>query len=301
MRKFRRDEKGSAIVLVALSMVALLCITGLAIDGSMLYMTKSKLQKVANAAALSGAQELTNTEEKVTKVVNNILTSHKEPDSLEGLAILEKKKVQVNLSKRMPLSFAGLLGFQAVDVKAAAAASIAPMGRAVGAAPLGIDERVPLEYYKEYKLKTDETGVSSGNFGILALGGPGARTYEENLQYGYRDEIKVGAILNTETGNIAGKTISVVNELVKGCTYLPEDVSERNCSRIILIPVYKEYDKTSNQLKAVQVTGFAYFYITQPMSSNDTSITGMFIKRAGTGFSEVGSLDKGAYIIRLTE
>ena len=301
MGNFRRDEKGSAIVLVALAMVALLCIAGLAIDGSMLYMTKSKLQKVANAAALSGAQELTNSGERVTKVVNDILAAHKESDSFEDLAILEGKKVRVVLSKRMPLSFAGLLGYEFVDVKAAAAASIAPMGRAVGAAPLGIDYSIPLEYYKEYKLKTDSTGVSSGNFGVLALGGSGARTYEENLKFGYQEEIAVRDILNTETGNIAGKTISVVNELVKGCTYLPENVGDRNCSRIILIPVYKEYNKTSNQLKSVEVTGFAYFYITQPMSSNDTSITGMFIQRAGTGFYEEGSPDKGAYVIRLTE
>lgn len=301
MRNIRRDEKGSAIVLVALAMVALLCIAGLAIDGSMLYMTKSKLQKVANAAALSGAQELTNSGEKVTKVVNDILAAHTESDSFEDLAILEGKKVRVALSKRMPLSFSGLLGFEFVDVKAAAAASIAPMGRAVGAAPLGIDQSIPLEYYKEYKLKTDSTGVSSGNFGVLALGGSGARTYEENLKFGYQEEIKVGDVLSTETGNIAGKTISVVNELVKGCTYLPENIGDRNCSRIILIPVYKEYNKTSNQLKSVEVTGFAYFYITQPMSSNDTSITGMFIERAGTGFYEEGSPDKGAYVIRLTE
>ena len=301
MGNFRRGEKGSAIVLVALAMVALLCIAGLAIDGSMLYMTKSKLQKVANAAALSGAQELTNSGERVTKVVNDILAAHKESDSFEDLAILEGKKVRVVLSKRMPLSFAGLLGYEFVDVKAAAAASIAPMGRAVGAAPLGIDYSIPLEYYKEYKLKTDSTGVSSGSFGVLALGGSGARTYEENLKFGYQEEIAVRDILNTETGNIAGKTISVVNELVKGCTYLPENVGDRNCSRIILIPVYKEYNKTSNQLKSVEVTGFAYFYITQPMSSNDTSITGMFIQRAGTGFYEEGSPDKGAYVIRLTE
>ncbi|CEG26050.1 pilus assembly protein TadG-related protein [Bacillus sp. B-jedd] len=301
MRKIHRDEKGSAIVLVALAMVALLCIAGLAIDGSMLYMTKSKLQKVANAAALSGAQELTNSGEKVTKVVNDILAAHKESDSFENLAILEGKKVHVALSKRMPLSFAGLLGYEFVDVKAAAAASIAPMGRAMGAAPLGIDQSIPLEYYKEYKLKTDSTGVSSGNFGVLALGGSGARTYEENLKFGYQEEIKVGDILSTETGNIAGKTISVVNELVKGCTYLPENIGDRNCSRIILIPVYEEYNKTSNQLKNVKVIGFAYFYITQPMSNNDTSITGMFIQRAGTGFYQEGSPDKGAYVIRLTE
>ncbi|RHW43172.1 hypothetical protein D1B31_00400 [Neobacillus notoginsengisoli] len=299
MGKFGRDENGSAIVLAALAMIAMLCMAGLVIDGSMLYMTKSKLQKVANAAALSGAQELTNSETKVSKIVNDILAAHKEPTSLENLSIMKDVKVRVALSKETPLTFAGLFGFDSVNVKASAAASLAPMGRAVGAAPLGIDESIKLEFYKVYKLKTDES--SSGNFGVLALAGSGAKTYEETLRNGYQEEIKRGDIINTETGNIAGKTISVVNELVKGCTYLPGELNDRNCSRVILIPVYKPYNQTSNQMKQVQVTGFAYFYITEPMSSNDTSITGMFIKWPGTGFYEEGSPDKGAYSIRLTE
>ncbi|WP_231688052.1 pilus assembly protein TadG-related protein [Bacillus sp. FJAT-18017] len=301
MRKFIKGEKGNAAVLTALILLGLLGVTGLAVDGGMLYMHKSKLQKVANAAALSGAQELTASEEKVKRIVNDILVSHNETGSLEGVTVIKDQKVSVVLNKKTKTSFAGLFGFDIVDVKAAASASIKPMGRAVGAAPLGIDESIPLEYKKIYHLKIEPDSTVSGSFGVLALEGPGANIYENNLRNGFQQEIKQGDIFNTQTGNIAGKTISVVKDLVNGCSIPVDDLRNQKCSRVLLIPVYQPYQFDSNQLKQVKVTGFAYFYITEPMSSNDTSITGMFIKRTGKGFTGEGSPDKGAYSIRLTE
>lgn len=299
--KFVNNEKGNILVIVAISFISLLGMAGLAIDGGFLYMTKTHLQKTANAAVLSGAQELTNKEEQVTVVVNEILKAHQEETSLEGIRVLMEDSVSVDLKKTVKLSFARLFGFEEVNVRAHAKAGIRPIGRAVGAAPLGIDERVPLEFYKSYKLKVDSSDSISGYFGILALGGPGARTYEENLRDGYRDELKIGMVVDTQTGNIAGKTRSVVQELINGCPESPRDVFDRDCSRIILVPVYKPYQMDSNQLKSVEITGFSYFYITDPMSANDTSITGMFIKRVGTGYEEAGSVTKGAYKIRITE
>jgi hypothetical protein len=301
LKKLIKEEQGNTIILVALSLMGLMGMAGLAIDGGMIYMTKTELQKVANAAVLSGAQELTGQEDDVDKIVNDILTAHKESTTLQNLQITMGEKVSVDLMKPVKLSFARLFGFEEADVKVHSGASLGIMGRAAGAAPLGIDDSISLEYYKTYQLKVDSSGVQSGNFGVLALGGSGARTYEENLRYGYQNELKTGDVIYTETGNIAGKTRTVVQDLVNGCSYFPGEDIPRNCSRIILIPVYKPYDADQNQVKSVQITGFAYFFITQPMSPNDTAITGMFIKRAGKGFFEEGSSDRGAFSIRLME
>jgi hypothetical protein len=299
--KHVNNERGNVVVIVALAFMALLGMAGLVIDGGIMYMTKTHLQKAANASVLSGAQELTNKDEKVKFVVNDILKAHNEETTVENLQVEMEKRVAISLMKPVKLSFSSLFGFDKVNIKVSAAAELRPLGRAVGAAPLGIDERVPLEYYKPYKLKVDSSESVSGYFGILALGGPGARTYEENLQYGYQDELKIGMVIDTQTGNIAGKTRTVVQQLVNGCPEMPQDVFDRDCSRVILVPVYKPYQFDSNQLKSVQITGFSYFYITDPMSANDTSITGMFIKRSGVGYEEEGSVDRGAFRIRITE
>ncbi|RZT21093.1 TadE/TadG family type IV pilus assembly protein [Fictibacillus sp. BK138] len=301
MRRLIKKEEGNTIILVAFSLVALIAMTGLIIDGGKLFLTKTHLQKTANAAVLSGAQELTHEEESVRTIVHETLEKHSENHSLEDMKIQMEDKVSVDLSREVPLTFSQLFGFDTVPVNVHAAAELGTMGKAAGVAPLGIDESLGLEFNKEYSLKVDQTGVEAGNFGVLALGGTGAATYEDNLLKGYLNELEVGDVLETQTGNIAGKTRAVIQERINSCPYPEGETHHRDCSRIILIPVYEKLESDGNQLKEVKITGFAYFYITKPMDSKDTSITGMFIKRAGTGFVKPVDVNKGAFSIRLTE
>jgi hypothetical protein len=301
MRRLIKKEEGNTIILVAFSLVALIAMTGLIIDGGKLFLTKTHLQKSANAAVLSGAQELTHEEEAVRTIVHETLERHSENHSLEDMKIQMEDKVSVDLSREVSLTFSQLFGFDTAPVNVHAAAELGTMGKAAGVAPLGIDESLGLEFNKEYSLKVDQTGVEAGNFGVLALGGTGAATYEDNLLKGYQNELEVGDVLETQTGNIAGKTRSVIQERINSCPYPEGETHHRDCSRIILIPVYEKLEADGNQLKEVKITGFAYFYITKPMDSKDTSITGMFIKRAGTGFVKPVDVNKGAFSIRLTE
>src|SRR5512135_2047716 len=60
MNKHRNTEKGQAIVLFVLGIVALLGFTALAIDGSTLYTEHRNAQNAADAAALAGALQKTN-------------------------------------------------------------------------------------------------------------------------------------------------------------------------------------------------------------------------------------------------
>ena len=57
LNKFR-EERGQAMVIVALSLVVLLGATALSVDVGMQFNTKAKLQAAADAAALAGAQDL---------------------------------------------------------------------------------------------------------------------------------------------------------------------------------------------------------------------------------------------------
>ncbi|MCA0983415.1 Tad domain-containing protein [Halobacillus yeomjeoni] len=300
-RKFLHEEKGNALVLATLSLMVLLTIAGAAIDGGMLFMTKSHLQKSVNAAVLSGAQELTYDQEKISQVVDEVLLLHDSNIQKEILSVIPEKELRVGVNKPVKLAFSSLLGIETVNVYAEAAAELGTLGKAVGIVPLGIDENVNLVYGKKYSLKVDSKGVEYGNFGILALGGPGADRYEENFRYGYQEEVKIGDIFETQTGNIAGKTKKVVQERVNGCAENMNKVTAKNCSRVVLIPVYSEHNRRSNQLKEVMVKGFAYFYITDPFNSKDTSVSGKFIKLAGPGSADESAVDKGAYNIRLTK
>ncbi|HEY6806193.1 MAG TPA: pilus assembly protein TadG-related protein [Pyrinomonadaceae bacterium] len=57
----RKSERGSILAMSAISMLALLLATGLAVDVSHFYTAKAELQNAADAAALAGASQLSST------------------------------------------------------------------------------------------------------------------------------------------------------------------------------------------------------------------------------------------------
>ncbi|GEL77985.1 Tad domain-containing protein [Tenuibacillus multivorans] len=297
IKRFIKNESANATFLVTISFTGLLALTGLVVDGGLLYSTHADLQKSANAAVLSGGQELTEEQEVVQQIVDETLTYHEELDSLIETTIIPERRVTVELEKPVGTTFMQLFGVDSVDVNVDATARIAVMGRATGVAPLGIDKSVDLEYGEEYTLKVDESGVDTGFFGILALDGPGARTYKETLLHGSDGEFKIGDVIDTQTGNIAGPTKEAVDILVNSCS----DMDEPDCRRILLIPVYEPYNHNQNQMKEVKIVGFAHFYLTEPMDGDEKTIKGIFIKEIDKGFEEDGAVNRGAFIVKLSE
>src|SRR5882762_9903258 len=76
--KNRRGERGSVLAMSAISMLALLLATGLAVDVSHFYTAKAELQNAADAAALAAASQLNSTSggiqmavTEATKTLNN--------------------------------------------------------------------------------------------------------------------------------------------------------------------------------------------------------------------------------------
>jgi len=298
-----KEQNGSTLVLFSLFLVSIIGMAGLVIDIGEAYDAKSHMKKAATAAVLSGAQELVNSEDKVEAVARKILRAHGEEGSIAETYIDKNNehKFRIVLQKNVETKFLRLFKIYSLPVKAASAACIYPMSRAEGAVPLGIDERIPLEYMKEYTLKVDSGESQYGYFGILALSGPGANLYEHDLMYGYDGELKVGDIVDTQTGNIEGKTRNAINYRINSSPYLEGDISHRDDPRVMLVLVYQPYNVQSNQMKQVKITGFAYFYLKSPMDKHDSSIKGYFIKRVGTGYGDNGISNNGAYAIRLTE
>ncbi|MFC4023927.1 pilus assembly protein TadG-related protein [Oceanobacillus longus] len=301
-KKLKKSEDGNTIILMALAMSAMIAMVGLVIDGGNLFVSKSHLQKTANAAALSGAQEIVNSEANVKEVVNQILALHEEQNSSLQVNIEPNSQLHVEVTKDVPLYFATLFGIDSVPITVDAKAIVNPMGEAKGAVPLGINDSVNLDYGETYELKVDAGDSISGNFGVLALEGPGAKTYEETLKHGFDESLKVGDIVNTQTGNIAGKTKAGIDYRIANCPYPDGDYQERDCPRVMLIIVYKPHPTENKQIKSVEITGFAYFYVNQQMSNTDDTVKGIFIKRTGPGITgENSPADRGAYAIKLEE
>lgn len=303
LTKLFRKEQGNTLVLISFAMLGLLSITGLVLDGGSLYMTKSHLQKTANAAVLSGAQELLETEAGVEKIANEVLIKHNEQESLQSLSINMNKRVDIELITEVPLSFSTLFGRKTAPVSVIAAAELGIMGSSLKVAPIGIDANLELEEGITRTLKVGPGGSTTGFFGILDLPredeANAAKAYEMNLKYGWHDLLSVADEVLTKGGTVAGGTSKGVKYLVNQCpNWELGDPVDPDCGRSILIPRYVvNPDKTD----FVTIVGFAYFFVIGD-GDEPQSIKGIFYKDVGKGFVSTGVevKDTGAYVIRLT-
>lgn len=103
--KLLKNEDGQALVLVAIAMTVLIGLTALVIDVGTLYVTRSKLQNAADAAALAGAQDLETINDPVaTAEYYGRLNGAENTDA--AIDSEDSTKIQVKCSKNVPNIFA---------------------------------------------------------------------------------------------------------------------------------------------------------------------------------------------------
>jgi Flp pilus assembly protein TadG len=292
-----KDQTGSAIILVALMITAFFSLLALVIDGGNLYLEKAKIQKVVDAAALAGAQELPSNSQQADQQARATIEKNNEDVTNYSINFNENyKSIEVIGKKSQPLFFASALGFTDVNLEAKAKVTLAPVTSAIGVVPVGVEYDTDLQFGTQKKLKVGDSTV--GNFGALVLTAPGAKDYVTDFKYGYSFELKVNDILDTQTGNIVGPTESAVDYLIGFCPNATYTNVSSGCKRVVLIPVYQPVYINQNQVKQVKVVGFAFFFIEEVTS--DSEIVGRFIKKSYSGAHSSSQQDYGAYGYKLS-
>jgi hypothetical protein len=301
------DEKGSAIIIFALGLTVFLGFSALVTDVGILYLADYKLTNAVDAAVLAGAQELPyNPQGAVTQATNYAIANGLKEEQFSIEVLKDNKLIRITAEKDVNLLFAKVLGFDTGKVNHVAEAQVAAIVGINGAAPLGI-EKHDFVFGEQYTLKvgagaTDYLNqeISPGWFGALALGGPGASTYEDNLTYGYPGSLKVGDIVNIQTGNISGPTKKAIDYRIaedKHVPYCTVDNFERDCSRLIKVPVIEAVDK-----KRVKIIGFSMFLVDDVTGQgNESYVKGKFVKTIASGEVSPEAQDYGLVGVRLVK
>jgi uncharacterized membrane protein len=126
-----RNERGTVLAFVAVSLVGLLGIAGLALDSGRAYVKRSELSRAVDAAALGGAAALRQSqaaaEQRIIALakangVDPALLNYSFSVNAEG-----ENTVSVSASEIVPTTFMRVLGRDRVGVVAAAEATVPPL------------------------------------------------------------------------------------------------------------------------------------------------------------------------------
>lgn len=290
-----RHETGQMLVLTAVGLVGFIGIVGLSIDVGQVVLTRTDLQKVADAAALAGAQDLptagaaaTSANTYVglnagnTSAVIQITSTHNTNDTIE-----------VTAKRKIGFTFLRIVGLEGADVSAKAKVRVGTYSGGKGLTPWGLvasnnkdflgnscfngfDGNMPtFKQNQRCVLKYGAGTNSGGDFGPLALDGTGASEYRDDIIHGSNAEFVAGQQVEVQTGNMQGPTAQGITDLLSSPQPATCQTDNRDeilkttagktsivdgCEahpRIIIIPVV---DKIANPDKST-ILGFAFMFL----------------------------------------
>lgn len=305
LKKYLFEQRGNALIIVALALTVILGAAALVIDVGIIYLHNVKIANAVDAAALAGVQALPDDPAQAYQLAESYAL--KNGVLLEELTIEitdDHREINVQSKRQVEHIFARLLGHSSTDVMRTAGARADNLCNAEGIVPFSIEEQ-ELIYHEEYVLKSGAGGDPggarhSGWFGALRLGGNGACVYENNLKYGYQRAIKIGDILEVENGNMSGPTTRGVEYRLAECHHTPTCTSESfvpGCPRLIMVPIVKAYGS-----KTVEVKGFAMFFLERvDGQGNQNYVWGKFVQvhLPGEG-TDNPDTEYGIYCVRLS-
>lgn len=180
-----KEEQGATLIYLALMLLVLIGMIGLALDGGYAYYQYRRMQTAADAAALAGARHLAlNASDAEVDAVINQLATLNGAETVTWSYVSAPQGVYVTAEVNSPTWFAPLFGLESIPVSASAEARFAPAQGASNLLPL-TTTCADFEYGVTYKIweKVPGSQTAPGNFGWLDWNGVpvGATELAQNI------------------------------------------------------------------------------------------------------------------------
>jgi len=280
MMQSRRKQRGITLVTIAIAMVAVIAVAGLALDVGHVVVNKSRLQATVDAAALSAAKVLdtTGSTAQATTAANNVfaLNAAQQPDlwavfgSVSKTVEYSNTLLPFSAGTNPPLyvrvtasgfsitsTLTKVVGINNFTIGANAVAGPSPtIGTACNIAPMMVcgSSGAPGFGYSTgqitaLKLSSGSSGASigPGNYRLLSLNGTGANLVRQNLAGSYSSCATVGTNAQTQPGNQAGPVAQGLNTRFN-------EYSGGNLSSATYPPDVVTYQPTGNNRLSCQDT-----------------------------------------------
>jgi hypothetical protein len=210
---------------------------GLSVDVGQIVVTRTDLQKTADAAALAAAQDLPVTVVAELTAQQYVLENASASSSADidfSYTHAANDTVTVTATREVKYTFLRFIGLTGAEVSASATVNVAHYVGGTGVLPWGFianpgdpsnhllgnpcflgfggDGLPNFQTDTKCTLKYGAGESGGGDFGALALDNTGADTYRSNIKHGSNTPIKKGDKLEPQTGNLAGPTVQGVGD-----------------------------------------------------------------------------------------
>ncbi|HHW17285.1 MAG TPA: hypothetical protein GXX30_00040 [Firmicutes bacterium] len=307
------DERGSVLIITTVIMVGIIGMVALTIDGGHLYFRHTRLQDIADSAALAAAAKLVETPGDEYEKRREALGAAVRYSELNGLKAgvvdcsmggytvgisdgeetgrmtisfsnsLDQIEVQISLDVRSYFARVFSVSFTPVSVKAVVR---------IGQAKFQKGNLLPVAFfwgdYEPYKLYTLTLSPGSGqkgNYGFLDY--KPSNMFREYMTDGYDGTLSVGDVIETFPGVKTGQVRQAIQERISRCrdgcsvSYSGGKVDVNimpGCPRVVMVPIVSGFFEQQGR-GYVTIRGFAKFFI-ESYDDDAKILTGCFLQEA---------------------
>lgn len=308
-----REEKGSAIVVIAIFLTVIIGMAAMVIDTGSLYLTRLQLQNAVDAAALAGLQDLPGNPIQAVATASTYAVDNSPSNTVVDTPQIQESDhaIYVSAHKTIDFGFARVLGRDSQVVEAEAMARLEPIAGVRGTLPLAVMEGIWTMGDTVILKGGAQDAIDGGWRGVISLGANGASAYEENLRNNYTGILRLEDLVDVEEGNMSGATQTGTQYRLDACPHTPACTIEQYnpaCPRIGIVPIVEQVlltDKKGEQTvskKQVRISGFALFLFSDIAGNgNDSQIAGRFIQGIVQGETDPNAPDYGLYKAKLVQ
>lgn len=299
----RKDERGQAIVLSVLALVALLGMCALVLDVGNWMRTKRRLQATADAATLAGAQQLPGAPGAAQAMALDYANKNGGSVSPADITITStfntNDTITVRAAKTEDGIFSKVVGINNANIDASAKARVD--------APLQAKYVAPMVVYCDHPLLKNCTGTGNphfmettelpfdkdatgapGAFGMLNLGKnnggsgtPGTSEEAEWILHGFDKLLPLG-----EYDSDPGAKFTSGGQV--------QEALEDRLNTVLLFPVFKTLDGQGQNAK-YEIIGWVGFYLTgYDIRGNEATLHGYFTEYIAQGILSQTSAGPGS-------
>ena len=297
-----RDDSGQAFVFVAATLMVLVGMAALVVDGGSWYQADRRLQTAADAAALAGAQHLPTEQSEARTVALDYAQKNYAGIPAPGVSFPDVGTIDVSATAEAPGIFARIFSIDEVTVHAQAQARVFAPSTLKDVAPIAVQKDVacivtnPSCFGLPMTLSFDDGDVTKSKYGLLNLdrqGNVGTSELNGWIEDGYDDYLPI----NTNYPPVNGDKNGIKHSL--------EEAADEQ--RTLLFPVF---DTAS--AAGFHVIGWAAFVIDDVVkwTGNDKPgnhvLSGHYVTfiatdlAAGNPITDLNN-DFGVHVIALTQ
>lgn len=268
MFQILKQQKGIAVVMLALILPAVIGFAALVVDVGNLYLNKTQVTVISDAAVFAAAQELPQNPTQADAVARDYAARNGKPtDTVTVTISSDHKSISVKVDRQVTLFFAVIFNKNSSKVTAKSTAQISIAASVPWIVPFVLPKTQVFDYTHQFTMRMynakNPYGTYEFDYMNIGIQNANFNDYITYLKYGYQQSFAIGNNVQYLGPSSGGKaSVEAFYDRTQRDPNTDYTKAKVGDPRVMLIPlVTKMLSRTTSVGTPMQIIGFVGFFL----------------------------------------